>query len=115
MYSLNIFSNHTGEKVFEDERRITESAPESSKAPVEVKTSIEIDEEDRSDDPAHTGRIVFEEDGEVINEISQESAPQSSGSRGHGTDQTQLFGLTVSSLKYMTPKELYAMINGGNN
>lgn len=72
---------HTGERVFDGERRVTQSAPQSSNAPVEVKTSIESDEEDRSDDPAHTGKIVFkDEDGEVVKEITQESAPQSSGS-----------------------------------
>jgi len=49
----------------------TESAPQSSKAPVEVG---EIDEDNRSD-PAHTGEIVFEDKDK---KVTTESAPQSS-------------------------------------
>ena len=68
---------HTGDRGF-GKIGTTESAPESSRAPVEVETSGEIDDENRSDS-AHSGDIVFEnEDGEVAKEITTESAPQSS-------------------------------------
>lgn len=87
---------HIGERVFDDERRITESAPQSSKAPVEVKTSLEIDDDDRSGDPAHTGKIVFkDEDGDVIKEITQESASQSS--KGKGFNKITLEKVLISS------------------
>lgn len=69
---------HTGDRGFGGKIGTTESAPQSSKSPVEVETSGENDEENRSD-PAHRGEIVSEnEDGEVIKNIPTESAPQSS-------------------------------------
>lgn len=74
-----------------------QSDEHSSNAEVKITRSSDhnVDKEDRNDDPAHTGEIVFKEDGEVFKKITQESAPQSSkaaSTSADGASKTILLG-----------------------
>lgn len=77
-------SNPSGQQ----EAKEIQSNENSENAAVKITKSNDhrVDKEDRSDDPAHTGNIVFKEDGEVVKEITQESASQSASSVSEGSE-----------------------------